>query len=209
MIGRLTGTLRAIDETLVLIDVAGVGYEVEITAAMLAALPPAGQPLELCTHLVIREDAHHLFGFVNVAERELFRTLIRVTGVGPRMAMGLLSGMRAAEFAQCVADSDIARLIRLPGVGRKTAERLVVELRDRMPPMLSMGRAEAGDTSVERGGETAAGTRHAIVEAEGALIALGYRPVEASRAVSGAWRDGISVEELVRGALRGMVAAES
>jgi holliday junction DNA helicase RuvA len=199
MIARLYGKLHRVQDAMVLIDVMGVGYEVEVTAAVLTALPPVGQPLELCTHLVVREDASHLYGFVDINERELFRVLIRVSGVGPRMAMGLLSGIDLAEFARCLAENDVARLTLLPGVGRKTAERLVVELKDRIAPLYA---ARPRHESM-----TGARTGRVIAEAESALIALGYRPLEATRAVDGAYSVGISTEELVRRALRGMAAS--
>jgi hypothetical protein len=122
VIGRIRGQLLAVEENIVIIDVNGVGYEVEVAESMLLRTT-AGQPIELYTHLSVREDAHLLFGFTTVAERDLFRTLIKVSGVGPRLALALLSGMPVAEFARCVRDNDIGRLVKLPGVGKKTAER--------------------------------------------------------------------------------------
>jgi holliday junction DNA helicase RuvA len=196
MIARLYGKLHRVRETVVLIDVMGVGYEVEVTTAVLAALPAVGEPFEVCTHLVVREDANHLYGFVDANERELFRALIRVSGVGPRMAMGVLSGIDTAELARCLAENDVARLTKLPGVGRKTAERLVVELKDRIE-QFHVAPPRAQPTADRR-------PARVIAEAESALIALGYRPVEASRAVDGAYSDGMTVEALVREALRGM-----
>jgi holliday junction DNA helicase RuvA len=198
MIARLYGKLHRVRDATVLIDVVGVGYEVEVTAAVLAALPPVGQPFELCTHLVVREDANHLYGFVDDGERELFRILIRVSGVGPRMAMGILSGIDVGELARCLVENDVSRLTKLPGIGRRTAERLVVDLKDRIPH-LHVPAPSPGPASVPP-------TRRIVAEAESALVALGYRPVEAARAVNGAYAEGISVEELVRKALRGMAA---
>jgi holliday junction DNA helicase RuvA len=197
MIARLYGKLHRVSDATVLIDVMGVGYEVEVTAAVLASLPAVGQPMELCTHLVVREDANHLYGFVDVSERELFRALIRVTGVGPRMAMGVLSGIDTAELARCLTENDVTRLTKLPGVGRKTAERLVVELKDRIAQFHVAPRAT---TSEPRAASV-------VAEAESALIALGYRPVEASRAVDAVYREGMGVEDLVRDALRGLAGA--
>jgi holliday junction DNA helicase RuvA len=197
MIARLYGKLHRVRDATVLIDVMGVGYEVEVTASVLAALPPIGQPLELCTHLVVREDASHLYGFVDDQERELFRILIRVSGVGPRMAMGILSGIDVGELARCLAENDVARLTKLPGIGRRTAERLVVDLKDRIPHV---------QVAAPSAGARVPPSRRAIAEAESALVALGYRPVEAARAVNSAYVEGISIEELVRKALRGMAA---
>jgi holliday junction DNA helicase RuvA len=196
MIARLYGKLLRVHETVVLIDVAGVGYEVEVTTSVLASLPAHGQPFELCTHLIVREDASHLFGFVDHDERELFRTLIKVAGVGPRMAMGLLSGMDAAELARCVMDNDTARLTKLPGIGRKTAERLVLELKDRIAH-LTRALPPARAAAPSRAGQV-------VAEAEQALIALGYRPAEATRAVGAVFRDGITTEALLREALRSL-----
>ena len=127
MIGRIRGQLLAVEESIVIIDVNGVGYEVEVADSMLLRMTAAGQPIELFTHLSVREDAHLLFGFTTAAERDLFRTLIKVRGVGPRLALALLSGRPVAEFARGVRDNEIGRLVTLPGVGKKTAERLVVE----------------------------------------------------------------------------------
>ena len=132
MIGRIRGNLVSRDEHTVLVDVAGVGYELEVTPNTLSTLPAIGHDVVLFTHLSIREDAHSLFGFVSVGERDLFRTLIKISGVGPKLALTLLSGMDVADLARCIRDSDVARLVKLPGIGRKTAERLVVELKDRI-----------------------------------------------------------------------------
>src|SRR5512139_1456341 len=136
MIGRIKGLLAARDESSILVDVGGVGYEVEATAAACAALPAVGEHVVLFTHLVIREDAHSLYGFQSQGERNLFRSLIKVSGIGPKLALTILSGIETHEFARCVRDGDLARLTALPGIGRKTAERLVVELKDRIEKMI-------------------------------------------------------------------------
>jgi Holliday junction DNA helicase RuvA len=128
MIGRIKGILAGRDEAMILVDVSGVGYEVEVTAAVQAALPAIGEPVAIYTHLVVRDDAHILFGFRSPDERALFRSLIRISGIGPKLALTLLSGIETQEFARCVRDGDVTRLTALPGIGRKTAERLVVEL---------------------------------------------------------------------------------
>jgi Holliday junction DNA helicase RuvA len=201
MIGRLRGTLLAKDEDGVVVDVSGVGYELDITPDTLSRLPAIGAEVTLHTHLVIREDAHLLYGFASVGERDLFRQLIKCSGVGPKLGLALLSGMNVAELARCIRDSDVARLVKLPGVGKKTAERLVVELRDRI------------DTLVQLPAQTEArpadGARHVIEEAERALIALGYRPAEASRAVGNAYEAGRTTEQVVRAALKRMAVQEA
>ena len=196
MIGRIRGQLLVRDEDAILVDVAGVAYEIEVTPNTLAALPALGADVALHTHLCIREDAHLLFGFASVEERDLFRQLIKVGGIGPRLALVLLSGMGVADLARCIRDADVARLVKLPGVGRKTAERLVVELRDRIDALVRVPVAAAS-------AETAAG-RQVLEEAELALVRLGYRPAEASRAVGNAYSEGQSIEEVVRAALKSM-----
>ncbi len=201
MIGRLRGTLLAKDDDTVLVDVNGVGYELEITPDTLSRMPAVGADVALYTHLVIRDDAHLLYGFASVGERDLFRQLIKCSGVGPKLGMALLAGLPVAELARCIRDSDVARLVKLPGVGKKTAERLVVELRDRIESLVQMpehSRTQPGD-----------GARHVVEEAERALIALGYRPAEASRAVGNAYEAGRTTEEVVRAALKRMAVAEA
>ncbi|MEE4361596.1 MAG: Holliday junction branch migration protein RuvA [Pseudomonadales bacterium] len=206
MIGRLRGIVRERRPPQLLLDVGGVGYELEAPLSTFYDLPADGEIVELHTHLVVREDAQLLFAFRHRAERDLFRTLIRVSGVGPKLALTLLSGIEAPRFVRCIQEGDVATLTRLPGVGKKTAERLVVEMRDRitatfgdsLPPEL--GSAEA------RPAAPADPAQRVVEEAEGALIALGYRPTEAARAVNAVLEDGLSIEEVIRRALRGMVA---
>jgi Holliday junction DNA helicase RuvA len=200
VIGRIRGQLLAVEASIVIIDVNGLGYEVEVAESMLLGMPAAGQPIELFTHLSVREDAHSLFGFTTAAERDLFRTLIKVSGVGPRLAMALLSGMPVAEFARCVRDNDIVRLVKLPGVGKKTAERLVVELRDRIAQWTLEGSA-GPDPAAAAGGRE-------LQEARGALLALGYRASEADRALQVDFEPGTATGELIRLALRRMTVQE-
>ncbi len=201
MIGRIKGILAAREDAMIVIDVAGVGYELELTNAARACLPAVGEPVAIFTHLVIREDSHALFGFESLSERDLFRSLIKVTGIGPRLALTLLSGINVTEFVRSVRDNDVTRLTKLPGVGRKTAERLVVELRDRIERMVHLPVAPA-----PRLGDGAA---RVIEEAERALIALGYKPTEASRAIDGAFETGRTTEEVVRAALKRMASQEA
>jgi len=160
-------------------------------------LPGVGEPATLLTHLAVREDAHVLYGFAREAERSLFRSLLKVNGVGAKMALAILSGMNAETFAQCVRAEDLAALTRLPGIGRKTAERLVVEMRDRLgepggEPASLMSPALSGAAAPSPAGEAAA-----------ALEALGYRPQDAARMVRVVDAEGLTSEELIRAALQG------
>ncbi|NJN52743.1 MAG: Holliday junction branch migration protein RuvA, partial [Gammaproteobacteria bacterium] len=173
MIGRIKGILAARDDAIVVVDVAGVGYEIELTNAARAMLPAVGETVSIYTHLVIREDAHALFGFESLAERDLFRSLIKVSGIGPKLALTLLSGINVADFVRCIRDGDVTRLTKLPGVGKKTAERLVVELKDRIDRMVSVP-AAAPRRASESGAKV-------IEEAERALISLGYKQVDAHK----------------------------
>jgi len=199
VIGQLRGTLRYKRPPSLLLDVQGVGYEVEAPMTTFYDLPEPGAEVLLYTHLVVRDDAHLLYGFSRPAQRDLFRSLLRVNGVGPRVGLAILSGMTAEEFIACMQAEDVTRLTRVPGIGRKTAERLVVELRGRL--------TAAGDApeAAAPGGPAPAGDPAG--EAVRALIALGYKPQEASRAVRAAAGGGAaSSEQLIREALRGMVA---
>jgi len=189
MIGRLHGQLLAKTPPVVLVDVGGVGYEVEVPLSILPDLPATGEPVTLITHLVIKDDAHSLYGFMESSQRTLFRSLLGVTGVGAKMALAILSGMTPAEFTGCVQTGDAASLTRLPGIGKKTAERLVLEMRDRI------------DTAIDPppGGE-GGGSRS---EARDALVALGFKTAEAERLVSKAEARGEDgTEALIRAALR-------
>lgn len=205
MIGRLRGRILHKLPPMLLIDVQGVGYEVEAPMSTFYQLPEVGDEVQLFTHLVVREDAHLLFGFASEEERHLFRTLIRVNGVGAKMALTILSGMEADDFARCIREGDTVRLTRLPGVGKKTAERLVIEMRDRLRDFLQSVTA-APITS--QGGNT---TGNHIEDAISALISLGYKPQEASRyvhAVAGEVPDGESwsSETIIREALKASVS---
>lgn len=196
MIGRLRGTLIEKRPPRLLLDVQGVGYEVEATMTAFYGMPEAGAEYTLYTHLVVREDAHTLFGFAGVAERDLFRELIRVNGVGPRMALTILSGMSANDFAAAISEGDPSILTRLPGVGKKTAERLIIEMRDRLD--LDQAAFVGGPASKPLAGDPAS-------DAVSALVALGYKPAEAGRLVKGCEGQGLSSEEMIRQALRSLV----
>lgn len=196
MIGFLRGRIMRKQPPLLLVDVRGVGYELEAPMTTFYALPEAGNEIELLTHLLVRDDAHLLFGFASENERRLFRALIKVNGVGARLALTILSGIEAAEFARCVQNNDAARLTALPGVGKKTAERLIVEMRDRL-------------TARPEGSATAPGVKPAlnaasdpVNDAVSALVALGYKPAEAGRYVRAVAADNASAETLIRQALK-------
>ncbi len=190
MIGFLKGTLVGKRPPSLTIEVAGVGYEVDAPMSTFYKLPEIGQPLTLVTHLLVREDAHVLYGFVTESERELFRSLLKVTGVGARTALGVLSGMSVEGFHRCIREKNVASLMKLPGIGRKTAERLVLEMADRLPK-------EADGVEPARAAPaTPAG------EAHEALLALGYKPAEAERMLKGLDAGSMRTEELIREALR-------
>jgi Holliday junction DNA helicase RuvA len=192
MIGSVQGRLAAKIPPQLIVEVAGIGYELEAPMSTYFTLPPIGAEVRLLTHLVVREDAHILYGFATEDERRLFRNLIKVSGVGPKIALALLSGISVEAFALCVQNQDIGSLTRVPGIGRKTAERLVVEMRDRVAsPEISAG-LPAQPTAAS-----------AEAEAFGALVALGYRPAEATRLLKGAGSGSYSTEELIRRALQG------
>lgn len=191
MIGRLTGSVIERTPGALLLDVSGVGYEVEISLTTSAALAEVEGPVVIHTHLVVRDDAHLLYGFATLDEREMFRTLIRVNGVGPKMALGILSGLDAVSFARAVLGDDVKALTALPGVGKKTAERLIIEMRDKVE-MLGASMSEAPGPVATDISE----------DAESALIGLGYKPQEAARAIAQVEDPADDVETLIRQALK-------
>ena len=190
MIGFLRGKLLRKQPPHLLIDVQGVGYELEAPMSTFYDLPDVGSELVLHTHLSIREDAHVLFGFGSEAERRFFRSLIKVNGVGPKLALTILSGISVDGFVRCVQENDSVALTRLPGIGKKTAERLVVEMRDRLD--------DVGGSAPAAGAAA-----HPRDEALSALVSLGYKPPEAAAMLRGIKEDGLSSEELIRRALQG------
>ena len=197
MIGRLRGEIIAKHPPQVLIDVGGVGYEVEAPMSTFYDLPQVGEPVTLITHLVVREDAHVLYGFLRERDRVLFRSLLKVTGVGAKMALGILSGMDAQRFAQCIEQEDLTALSRLPGIGKKTAQRLVMEMKDRVGDL-------GGGVAVVIGGAapTAAAADDPLTDAVSALVALGYRPADANRMARAADDGAKTSEEIIRAALK-------
>ncbi len=191
MIGFLEGRIASKAPPQLTIDVGGVGYEVEAPMSTFYHLPAVGGAVRLLTHLVVREDAHVLYGFATEEERGLFRNLLKVSGVGPKIALALLSGLSADAFARCIQHQDAAALTRVPGIGRKTAERLIVEMRDRLSVPGEAANAPGRPPPASPAGE-----------AFDALVALGYRPAEASRLLGAIAPGTHSTEELIRRALQ-------
>jgi len=196
MIGSLRGRLAAKQAPLVIVECAGVGYEVSTPMSTFLELPAPGAEVYLHTHLVVREDAHTLYGFSTEDEKQLFRALLRINGVGAKMALAILSGMSVADFSRCVLHEDTAMLVKIPGVGKKTAERLIIEMRDRVDGA---------------GTEAPAIARHPVMpdarsEAFDALVALGYKPAEVKRLLGNVGPGQTSAEDLIRHALRQAVS---
>ncbi len=200
MIGSVRGRIASKTPPQLMVDVGGVGYELEAPMSTFFHLPAVGEEVRLLTHLVVREDAHVLYAFATYGERRLFRNLIKVSGVGPKIALALLSGISVEAFSRCVVNEDFAALTKVPGIGRKTAERLVIEMRDRLgDPAVPMGVSGAVPVAIGASPES---------EAHGALIALGYRPAEATRLLKAAGPGTHSTEELIRRALQGANRAD-
>lgn len=196
MIGFLRGKLAAKHPPVLLLDVGGVGYEVEAPMSTFYGLPGVGADVMLHTHLVVREDAHILFGFGTERERSLFREVIKISGVGPRIALGILSGITVDEFHRCVEAQDAAALTRIPGIGRKTAERLIIEMRDRLKVLAT------GQPFEVRGAAGATAGPNPQAEAFSALVALGYKPAEVTRLLQKIDPSVTTTEDLIRHALR-------
>jgi Holliday junction DNA helicase RuvA len=197
MIGSVRGRIASKTPPQLMVDVGGLGYELEAPMSTFFHLPAVGQEVSLLTHLVVREDAHVLYAFATEGERRLFRSLIKVSGVGPKIALALLSGISVEAFSRCVVNEDITALTKVPGIGRKTAERLVIEMRDRL-----------GDPATSPDGVGAGGAVPVPVsanpesEAYAALVSLGYRPAEATRLLKAIGPGTHSTEELIRRALQ-------
>lgn len=202
MIGRLKGILIEKQPPYLLLDVNGVGYELQAPMTTFYRLPSLGHEVVLHTHLSITENLHQLFGFAEQRDRSLFRTLVKVNGVGPKLAVAILSGMESDDIARCVRDNNIKALTRVPGIGQKTAERLVIELRDR----LKNWDLPQGDMLAHGEIQAIASDNDIYAEAESALIALGYKPVDAAKMVASAAKQKPEArsEELIRIALRSL-----
>lgn len=208
MIGLLRGVLLEKQPPFILIDVQGVGYEVEASMNAIFQLGDVGEEVCLPTHFIVREDAQLLFGFIDNHEKALFRELIKINGVGPKLALSIVSGMRSEALIGCIEHGDIATLVRLPGVGKKTAERLIIEMKDRLKNLkqrADVSHSDPVDTSMSSGTNV---ERFQQQEAESALIALGYKPVEAARLIgqiSKTLERDCSAEELIKLALKSIV----
>jgi len=192
VIGRLLGRLMRKQPPELLLDVGGVGYELEAPMTAFYDLPALGQEITMYTHLVVRDDAHLLFGFTDLRQRDLFRILLKVSGVGPRVGLAILSGLTSEDLVSCITVGDAEQLVRIPGIGRKTAERLIVDLRDRLD-------SSSGDKQ-----SLPAGITTPEQDAISALLTLGYRSSDAVRAVRESDALGDSVEELIRNALKNL-----
>lgn len=199
MIGKIRGIILDKQPPQMLVDVQGVGYEIDAPMSTFYQLPAVGQEVSLFTHYVVREDAHLLFGFYTAKERHLFRTLLKVNGVGPRLALTVLSSASPEEFVQSILNNDTASLVRLPGVGKKTAERLVIEMRDKLSEWTHVKSAEGATLARNED------PRHQVVQdAVSALMSLGYKQQEANRFVTKSDDGTASSEDLIRRALREM-----
>ena len=197
MIGRIRGQLVEVSDQTVLVDVAGVAYEVDVPIQALGALPRAGGEMVLHTHFIVRDDAQQLYGFATRGERDLFRALLRITGVGPRLALAVISSVDIGDLALAAAENDVSRLVKVPGVGKKTAERMLLELKDRLAGL-----------DIEAPGRPRGARTETVAEAERALVALGYKPGEAARAVQAVEGAGLATEQIVREALRAVARPE-
>ena len=203
MIGRIRGILIEKQPTDIQVEVAGIAYEVQVPMSTLFKLPEVGDAVTLHTHFVVREDAQQLFGFIEVKDKTLFRTLIKVNGVGPKMALGILSSVDSDALVGLVLSNDIAALVAMPGIGKKTAERLVIELRDKIKDWESAG----GSAAVTGAKASSPNAASAAREAETALVSLGYKLPQAARAIAAVQKDrpeSVSSEELIRFALKSM-----
>lgn len=201
MIGRLTGKLVEKKPPWLLIDVGGVGYEVESPMSTIYDLPPTGQNVTLLTHLIVKEDSHSLYGFVRDSDRTLFRSLLKISGVGAKLALTILSGANADEFARMVTDGDTAALVRLPGIGKKTAERLIMEMRDKIGDLpVGVGATVAASAGASGSAKSPA------AEATDALVALGYKGPEATRLVRAVATTEMDAEAIIRAALKSAVS---
>ena len=204
MIGQIRGILIEKNPPEILVDVRGITYEIQVPMSTLYQLPDVGQEVVLHTHFVVRDDAQLLYGFCHTKDKTLFRSLIRVNGVGPRMALVILSGMEPDEFVRVVRNNDVTAMVNMPGIGKKTAERLIVEMRDR----LSEWQASEGADSAPETQDSASTVKVFSKDAEAALIGLGYKPQQAARAIAQVLKDNLEItdsEELIRLSLKSIV----
>lgn len=199
MIGRIQGALIENKAPNLLVDVQGIGYELQSPLSTSFSLPPLGEQVVLHTHLAVREDAHVLYGFGTKNERTLFRTLIKISGVGPKLALAILSGMETGRFIQSIQDQDPAALVKIPGVGKKTAERLIVEMKDKLNALGSDGSMIIAPLDSGAGPTI---PTDALQDAESALIALGYKPTIATKTITQVASEGMTSQEIIRAALK-------
>ncbi|EHK89494.1 Holliday junction branch migration protein RuvA [Aggregatibacter actinomycetemcomitans] len=201
MIGHLTGILMEKQPPEILLDVQGIGYELLLPMTSFYNLPEVGKQTSLFTHLVVREDAHLLFGFAQKADRTLFRELIKTNGVGPKLALAILSAMSVDEFAYAIEREELSRLVKIPGIGKKTAERLLVELKGKFKEVKTNGFFVQADHLPRFSAEISA-TVEPSNEAVAALVALGYKPLDAEKMVKKVSKPELSSEQLIREALK-------
>jgi Holliday junction DNA helicase RuvA len=200
MISQLRGIILEKQPPQLILDVQGIGYEIDAPMSTFYRLPDIGQEIVLLTQFIVREDAHHLYGFATKEEKNLFRTLLKVNGVGPRLALTILSSIEPEEFVRCVVNKDTDSLVRLPGVGKKTAERLIIEMKDKLATWQDSTPNEILTSPTHNGSRN-----QTIQDAVAALISLGYKPQEASRSVSRADDGQLSSEDIIRRALKEMM----
>ena len=207
MIGRLRGTLLEKQAPEILLEVGGVGYEVQLPLTSFYKLPANGQEAIVYTHFVVREDAQQLFGFSSVTERALFRLLLKANGVGPKLALAILSGLTASQFVRCVQTDDISTLVKLPGVGKKTAERLLIEMRDRLKDWGLNIDTPVTDHLVLQDDEVSHFELKESPEQDaiGALVALGYSQSQAQASVKKVFKADLTSEQLIKAALKSMI----
>lgn len=201
MIGSLRGQLIEKQPPEILVEVGGVGYEIQMPMSCFFNLPPVGSEIKIVTHFVVREDAQLLFGFNTKNERALFRELIKINGVGPKLGLGILSSMDGVEFITCIENKDAVSLTKLPGIGKKTAERLIIELEDRLKGWLEEHDA-VNVTTTNQENNFAKPCLNAKAEAVSALLALGYKEVLATKMINKIYKAAMSNEELIKAALK-------
>jgi len=207
MIGLLRGILLEKQPPEILLDVSGVGYEIQLPMSSFYPLPNVGEEAVVYTHFVVREDAQLLYGFADKHERAMFRELIKVNGVGPKLALAILSGMSANQFVQCINNDAVSTLVKLPGVGKKTAERLVVEMKDRLKNWggSDLLTPESDKLAMTNDFENTFVSGNAKDEAISALIALGYKPNVAEKTIQQIYQEGMDCEDLIRHSLKNML----
>lgn len=199
MIGKIIGLIEEKTTQHVLINVHGLCYEVDVPLTTAFSLPEIGKQVSLFTHFVVREDAQLLYGFLNKKDRDMFRVLIKVNGVGPKLGITILSGLDSVALARCVIHDEVSTLVKLPGIGKKTAERLLIELRDKVKNLdIESGEGEVAQTAISFNASVQD-------EAESALVALGYKPQDAAKMIKSVKTDNQTLEELIKSALKNMI----